>query len=566
MKNLFRKGLSLILAATLMLCVFPAAGAEETETTSSPTYEYVFTKDKLSPATPESLYKMADAVNAEFVDREKGHSWKPLGNGKAMQSSAFYAGGYNYSVGTGSKIGENGTLFRITVAEDGIYVPAVNYFMYKWGSEVKVYLSSTERTDGETSGDYVKTTVNGTDKEVLFTGEFKTYQTGIGTQYSVPGNKDFENARIALEKDKNYYLVFSIDGENTSNDSDTRLNYYQLYSFTLTKVGDLEEEAGTVSGNVSFGAYSDVTDSITVTIDGEASENAVESVAVGKTVKAVADTTNPDYKFLGWKRGSKDNGVWLTDDATVQFPIMTNTFLTAVYEPVADEATVNVEFYNYNGQYLDTAEDVGNKAFSEIAKPAATLTGYSNPFWTLDGETEIANNTTFQKLTRIVAMYAYKDKHPVTIGEGISGAEENDTYAYDTVLNLSAGANGIWYVNKKPVAYGASYKHIVWDVAEITFEEAAEITAPIISIDDTTKLNGARMISYDANGAEIVEVGILFGDNADIGSFSGGKATSKENGDKCGQFTAKPYNGDGTIARGYMIYKEGNSYKVIYSE
>ncbi|MBQ7054215.1 MAG: hypothetical protein IJN97_03255, partial [Oscillospiraceae bacterium] len=47
MKKSIRRGLSLILATALMLCMIPAVGAETAETTTAPTYEYVFTMGAL---------------------------------------------------------------------------------------------------------------------------------------------------------------------------------------------------------------------------------------------------------------------------------------------------------------------------------------------------------------------------------------------------------------------------------------------------------------------------------------------------------------------------------------
>ena len=73
------------------------------------------------------------------------------------------------------------------------------------------------------------------------------------------------------------------------------------------------------------------------------------------------------------------------------------------------------------------------------------------------------------------------------------------------------------------------------------------------------------MISYDANGKDIVEVGILFGEGASVASCDS-KAASKVKGDAQGQFTAQPNSGTTATARGYMIYKEDNTYKVIYSK
>ena len=73
------------------------------------------------------------------------------------------------------------------------------------------------------------------------------------------------------------------------------------------------------------------------------------------------------------------------------------------------------------------------------------------------------------------------------------------------------------------------------------------------------------MIEYDAGGKEIVEVGILFGDSAEITVDSCEyKATSQKKLNH-GQFTAKP-NGDETVARGYLIYNDNGAYKVVYSD
>ncbi|MBQ7054971.1 MAG: hypothetical protein IJN97_07085, partial [Oscillospiraceae bacterium] len=206
-------------------------------------------------------------------------------------------------------------------------------------------------------------------------------------------------------------------------------------------------------------------------------------------------------------------------------------------------------------------------------KPTETpaLTGYSHPFWTIDGVNAIANNTTFKKLTRVVANYRNKDSFNVTIGEGISGkiaGTEDEAvsgeYEYDTVLILSSEKEGSWYIDGKLVAYGNAYALNVWNDAEITFDEK-ENNVPIIALDGETKANGARMISYDANGKNIAEVGIIFGEDAEITSFES-KATSKKRGNSQGQFTAMPYDGDGKAARGYLIYNDNGTYRVIYAD
>ena len=69
------------------------------------------------------------------------------------------------------------------------------------------------------------------------------------------------------------------------------------------------------------------------------------------------------------------------------------------------------------------------------------------------------------------------------------------------------------------------------------------------------------MIEYDKADFEIVEVGILFSTTGDPTVDScNAKYTSQRN-SAHGQFTAKA---SGT-AKGYLIYKDGDAYKVIYA-
>ncbi|MBQ6697737.1 MAG: hypothetical protein IJN09_01675 [Oscillospiraceae bacterium] len=427
----------------------------------------------------------------------------------------------------------------------------------------------------------------------LITGKLGTLTTDMG------GFVKIDDTTLAVDEAANILgaVVCSSDGSvkeqsdanTTYESSDKSVVKVEDDGTTITAVGagtaDITTTVGgvtakrtitvlnkEVSGNVSLGVYSDVDGYVTVTVDEVASNVKVDSVAVGSWVKATAKTDDPDYIFRGWKRGSRDNGVWISESPEISFPIMTNTFLTAVYEPVAEtEETVDVEFFNYNGQYLDTKEDVGDKEFSAFKPEPPSLTGYSNPFWTLDGVNAVADDTTFQKLTRVVANYRNKDSFDITIGDGItakiSGTDTiavSGEYEYDTVLILSSEKEGSWYIDGKLVAYGNAYALNVWNDAEITFDEK-ENNVPIIALDGETKANGARMISYDANGKNIAEVGIIFGEDAEITSFES-KATAKKRGNSQGQFTAMPYDGDGKNARGYLIYNDNGTYRVIYAD
>ena len=74
------------------------------------------------------------------------------------------------------------------------------------------------------------------------------------------------------------------------------------------------------------------------------------------------------------------------------------------------------------------------------------------------------------------------------------------------------------------------------------------------------------MIEYDAAGKTVIEVGILFGRAGTKPTVEScdGKATSQKTAEH-GQFTAK-IDDDTAVARGYLIYNDAGTYRVIYSD
>jgi len=318
---------------------------------------------------------------------------------------------------------------------------------------------------------------------------------------------------------------------------------------------------------VQFMATSTLADNagVTTNIEDYKVGNTTPDITPGKTVKVTASDVE-GYIFRGWKRGSRDNGVWVTTSKTYSFPLLTNTYLTAVYDvDTATDAAVNVEFYNFNGQFL-ASKAVDNETFGTLANGVTpTLTGYNSFFWTVDGESKIAADKVFEKLTRVVAKFTDTDSFAVTVPANVTSNKSSGTYAYDTEIEMSADNAGFWKVNGETVAYGTSYTYCVWSEATITFEEAENDNKPIISIDDK-KTDGARMISYDANGANIVEVGILFGANAKINSANSRAVSREAKNNLRGQFTAKPYDSaDVDAATAYLIYNDNGTYRVIYA-
>ena len=71
------------------------------------------------------------------------------------------------------------------------------------------------------------------------------------------------------------------------------------------------------------------------------------------------------------------------------------------------------------------------------------------------------------------------------------------------------------------------------------------------------------MIEYDSGDKTIVEVGIIFGENDAITVASCAEKMNSQRNSTHGQFTAQS---DYPVAKGYLIFKDGTEYKVIYSE
>ncbi|MBQ3224937.1 MAG: hypothetical protein IJB42_04450, partial [Oscillospiraceae bacterium] len=123
-----------------------------------------------------------------------------------------------------------------------------------------------------------------------------------------------------------------------------------------------------------------------------------------------------------------------------------------------------------------------------------------------------------------------------------------------------------WKRDGKVVSYNQEYTYYLWDDTAIT-ESTEEIPETAYSGDKKLPLivlesgnGGAYMIEYDKADFEIVEVGILFGSGDVTVDSCSAKYTSQRN-SAHGQFTAKA---SGT-AKGYLIYKDGDAYKVIYA-
>ena len=367
---------------------------------------------------------------------------------------------------------------------------------------------------------------------------------------------------IMLEKGKDYFLVISIDGIASQSCYATQPThyYFQPYSLSLTKVETAEEDA-TVSKPISFVATSNVGTGDMMQVSGFEYDNFIDEIPAG-TYVTVSAPEKDGYEFKHWLRGSRDNGVYISNESSYSFTALTNTFLTAIYEKKADESdnTAVVEFYNGNGQYLEKkTSTIGGTVALPTAAPALTGFEFANE-WKTESGAFTAETALTDKLTRAVAQFDVIDT-VFNVTDKRDGAVYNLSYGDKKTLTSDEAV--YWVRDNAIVGYGKSYTYAAWDNTEISTSESGELV-PVVLLDSDAK-DGARMIEYNAAGKNVIEVGIVFGSVSGVTIDScNSKATSQYK-KQHGQFTAKP-NGTETYARGYLIYEDDGAYKVVYSK
>ncbi len=327
----------------------------------------------------------------------------------------------------------------------------------------------------------------------------------------------------------------------------------------------------TVSGNVKF--FAEGLTSSDVWYNSALAEDFVEGdvndVAAGTYVRLVAPE-RAGYVFKYWMIGGGDNGSAISTEASYTFRIWSPTYIAPVYDYVGGGTLVEcaVELWNANGQLYDKVMvPVGTLFGDAVANVTApTLTGYTQ----FDGWS-LADNVAINSITRAIAKFSI----PATVNLTVNGAARS--VAYGGVVEVpDATAHGVWKLDGQPVKYadtdlganGWKYSRFAWGGEEITFESGRpKALAPIAAIADDAK-NGAVMVEYDKGVMFTYEVGVIFGDSADITLNSYISKASTQEIVQHGQITAKR-SGSEQYARGYIIYADvtdGNAVKIYYTK
>ena len=292
-----------------------------------------------------------------------------------------------------------------------------------------------------------------------------------------------ELAEFTFYENREYIVVFKLTASGS-----IRPNQLMLMEIPGAEV---EPEVETVSSRVSFVQTTNVKG-----FDG----TEIVSVERGDSVELTAHKQDIDgYKFVGWKRGAdtSNQNVWV-DIAGDSYKVWTNTYLTAVYEPISEDGKKVVEFWNQNGAYLGKKNE---NDFADALAITPTLTGFDVFLgWFTDENVELTASSELKVgTTNAVAQYNASTISDVKHnGVLIDGA---DTYNASITLDKTSSDTTCWKRDGMIIAYGDTYKFNVWDATNIT--EGAEIIedkVPVAILDFSEK-HGAATQSAGAGAA-----------------------------------------------------------------
>lgn len=535
--------LSIALVLAMALSILPATFASAADDTVSVTY--TFNQGK--------TYKDIGTDITKYTYTETDNTWEGVfvhnvDNRTGLSGPHLNASGYLCLRYVGSWVA-----LKINVPYSGYYdnirikTVTSETDAGKASKDIDVYISGANIFDDNTD---VKNLP-------VFAENLEIY-TDTDINGGTTGTFGYVNAEISkyLSAGDNY-LVFYVEGQkhnatSSLNDSQTR-----IYEITLSGVKATAPTA-VFSAATNVDSYD-----VTVKVDGTKNTNEVISAPRGSAIKATAPEI-PGYKFVGWKRGSNnendDYKSYISDKNPLEMSLLTNTFVTACYVEDDYEAQAMVEYYNQNGDYIET------KSADEAAPTPDAITGFTFEAgnWFI-GENTKLDLTAVTNRTRAVA------RHTPNANAGtatVNGTLVSDKTAFDSAITpVATEGFTAWKRDGKVVSYNQEYTYYLWDTTEI--EESTEAIPdsaksgdkklPLIVLESGN--GGAYMIEYDKADFEIVEVGILFSTAGEptVDSCTA-KYTSQRN-SAHGQFTAKA---SGT-AKGYLIYKDGDAYKVIYA-
>ncbi len=446
---------------------------------------------------------------------------------------------------------------QLKVAYNGTYKVNLRTDIFTYGTEADVYI--IPKTDRLINQEYLKS--------IAPIGRI----SAVTPDEEKNGNKIIPTINEAYKLyEGDYYVVLNFNTDNANALKDG-IQYLVLRNIQLL------ESTGTTADTNAPAEKEIEPPTIAITSNLPGAEIKIETL---DSVGASYSLNAPEVEgctFLGWKRGvaEKNGESYIETNGTSKFTdykqndiikVYTNTFLTAVYEKNEPAATENpiIKFWNQDKSFLGaiTKDDI-------TTLPVVSLIGHSFKGWfTSPGKALVLADVTVD--TNAVANYeenSYLDADNVYDKVRVNGEDVSESkYGEAVVCEDNNGIVTHWLRDGKIVSYDKKYTHYIWDGTVISSSYAPVEKKPLVLLEKTT-IDGASMIEYDGAGKQIVEVGILFGEvnSTPVVGSTFDKYVSQRS-DNHGQLAAKPINDSYTVARGYMIYKDGGNTYVIYSE
>ena len=279
-----------------------------------------------------------------------------------------------------------------------------------------------------------------------------------------------------------------------------------------------------------------------VTVDGtvQNSDTKTYSANVGDSVTVVAEDIDGKV-FRGWLRGGEE-GTAVCLEKEYSFTAATNVALYAKYTNAPAESGEVSEYYDWNGEFL------GNTDVS----PTLSKYGFTFKEW----KSAVVNG-----ITRYVADYVTENTYAITNLSNATADKDLTSVDHETEITLKSETSVSWYVNEKLVACGDTYTFLATQAARVLTDSLVTV-GPIVNL---TKPEGdTYILEYNANGKNVIEKGIIFGEAGASVTSCSYKVISQRN-DDSGKLMAENDKNCAKV-RGYIIYNDNGTYRVVYAD
>ncbi len=327
---------------------------------------------------------------------------------------------------------------------------------------------------------------------------------------------------------------------------------------------DISAIGGTIKASINSGTEADF----------ETGKKDTYAVGTEISLTAVPSETS---KFLYWKDNSS-NAIVSTNE-TFEFVVGTSRGYTAVFADSDNGAYIT---FRVNGKIVAS----GYSNSDNVTVPADPYAmGYKFEKWFCNGEettVQAGDSVTAEENVEYVAGFILDStQYDVSINDGNTTATE--AYKYNEEVTAEAAdksGEGLefthWEKDGKIVSYSKTYTFYVNGITSVVAKYASEAAekAPVLVMASPVKMADVGKIAFYAErdipaNCTVIETGILLDEVAGSKLDTAGviKSVAKSKANK-GQYTIRKVNvetGNTWYGKAYVIYKDGDSIKTIYS-